>query len=70
MSPKQYRDTLTRLDLTQTAAASVLGIDARTSRRWAKRGVPHGPAVILLRLLLMKKVSASDIFDAIRYRPI
>jgi hypothetical protein len=33
MTPAQYRDALARLDLTQVAAARLLGIDDRTSRR-------------------------------------
>ena len=36
MTPAQYRDALTRLGLTQAAAARLLGIDDRTSRRWAR----------------------------------
>jgi hypothetical protein len=31
MSPAQYRDALTRLNLTQVAAARLLGINDRTS---------------------------------------
>jgi hypothetical protein len=41
MTPAQYRDALARLDLTQVAAARLLGIDDRTSRRWAQYGT-HG----------------------------
>jgi hypothetical protein len=48
MTPAQYRDALARLDLTQVAAARLLGINDRTSRRWAQYGA-HGTSEILLR---------------------
>lgn len=35
MDHKQYRAALERMGLTQTGAATCLGIDARTSRRYA-----------------------------------
>lgn len=35
MTQKQYRAMLDRLELTQTQAAKVLGVDPRTSRKWA-----------------------------------
>jgi hypothetical protein len=44
MTAAQYRDALSRLGLTQMAAARLLGIDDRTSRRWAQYGT-HGPWV-------------------------
>jgi hypothetical protein len=46
---------LARLDLTQAAAARLLGIDGRTSRRWAQYGI-HGTSEILLRLLLTGRI--------------
>jgi hypothetical protein len=49
MTAAQYRDALSRLGLTQMAAARLLGIDDRTSRRWAQYGT-HGTSEILLRL--------------------
>jgi hypothetical protein len=68
MTPAQYRDALARLDLTQVAAARLLGIDDRTSRRWAQYGT-HGPSEILLRLLLTGRLRPADIHYARRYRP-
>jgi DNA-binding transcriptional regulator YiaG len=35
MTRNQYRAILERLELTQSAAANVLGVDPRTSRKWA-----------------------------------
>ena len=68
MTPSRYRDALARLGLTQVAAARLLGIGDRTSRRWARYGL-SGPAVILLRLLLTRRISQNDIHYARRYRP-
>lgn len=51
------RDTLARLDLTQTEAARLLGVEARTVRRWCEapdapgyRSMPE-PVWRLLRLI-------------------
>lgn len=62
MTPTQFRSALSRLGLTQTGAARLVGADERTARRWAlgERTVP-GPVVILLRLLLAGKVKVEDI---------
>ncbi len=35
MTHTEYRAALARLGLTQTGAASLIGVDARTTRRWA-----------------------------------
>lgn len=53
MTPDEYRDAIARLDLSQVAAARLLGVDERTSRRWAtgEREVPP-PAVRFLRYLI------------------
>jgi hypothetical protein len=59
MSPPQYRDALTRLGLTQVAAARLLGVGDRTSRHWAQYGV-RGTADILLRLLLSGRIAPPD----------
>lgn len=42
MTPTEFRAALARLNLSQAAAARVLGVDARTARRWAlgERDVP------------------------------
>jgi hypothetical protein len=68
MTPPQYRDALARLSLSQLAAARLLGVGDRTSRRWARQGV-NGTAVILLRLLLAGRITPNDINYARRYRP-
>jgi DNA-binding transcriptional regulator YiaG len=56
MSPDQYREAIEKLGLSQIAAAHLLGVDARTSRRWAsgERDIPP-PAVRFLRYLIATK---------------
>jgi len=58
MTPSEYRDLLATLGLTQAGAARLLGVDERTSRRWAtgERDVPM-PAARFLRFLLKAKIS-------------
>jgi DNA-binding transcriptional regulator YiaG len=53
MTADEYRAAIAQLDLQQTAAARLLGVDARTSRRWAcgERDIP-GPAARFLRYLI------------------
>lgn len=53
MTPDEYRTALEALGLTQTGGARLLGVDARTSRRWAcgERDVPP-PAQRFLRYLI------------------
>lgn len=62
MTSKQYRDALDQLDLSQLAVGKLFGVGARTSRRWAldEARIP-GPAAILLRLLLKKRIKLRDI---------
>jgi hypothetical protein len=50
MSPKEYRETIKALGMSQSAAGRFLGLSARTSRRYA-RGQAEIPAahVLLLR---------------------
>ncbi|RWO08259.1 hypothetical protein [Mesorhizobium sp.] len=47
MTPAAYRAALLRLGLNQTTVAPILGIDARTSRRYAKQGPPPPLARLL-----------------------
>jgi hypothetical protein len=68
MTPAQYRNALFHLGLTQVAAAQLLGVDDRTSRRWARYGV-RGTSEIVLRLLLSGRIKPTDINYARRYRP-
>jgi DNA-binding transcriptional regulator YiaG len=53
MTPDEYREAIARLDLSQVAAARLLGVDERTSRRWAngERDVP-APAIRFLQYLI------------------
>lgn len=53
MTPDEYRDAIAQLGLSQVAAARLLGVDERTSRRWAtgERDVP-GPAERFLNYLI------------------
>lgn len=48
MTPDEYRAAIARLGLSQVAAGRLLGVDGRTSQKWAlgERAVP--PPVVLL----------------------
>lgn len=48
MTPAEYRAAIARLGLSQVAAGKLLGVDGRTSQKWAlgERAVP--PPVVLL----------------------
>lgn len=54
MSSEQYQQAIARLELSQLDAADLLGVDERTSRRWAcnERDVP-APVARFLRYLLV-----------------
>lgn len=54
MTPDEYREAIEALELTQAGAARLLGIDERTSRRWAcgERDIPP-PAQRFLRYLIL-----------------
>jgi DNA-binding transcriptional regulator YiaG len=56
MTPDDYRTAIEKLGLSQVAAAKLLGVDERTSRRWAsgERDVP-APAVRFLQYLIATK---------------
>lgn len=53
MTPDEYRQALETLGLTQGGGARLLGVDDRTSRRWAcgERDIPP-PAERFLRYLI------------------
>lgn len=61
MTPAEYRDALAALSLSQVRAASLFGVDARTSRRWAlgEAAVPRMVALVL-RLMLRHGVTADE----------
>jgi DNA-binding transcriptional regulator YiaG len=56
MTSDEYRETIEKLGLTQNGAARLLGVDERTSRRWAlgERDIPP-PAERFLRYLIATK---------------
>jgi DNA-binding transcriptional regulator YiaG len=56
MTADEYRTAIETLGLSQIEAARLLGVDARTSRRWAsgQREVPP-PAMRFLRYLIATK---------------
>jgi DNA-binding transcriptional regulator YiaG len=53
VSPDEYSAAIEALGLSQIAAAKLLGVDGRTSRRWVsgERDVPE-PAARFLRYLI------------------
>jgi DNA-binding transcriptional regulator YiaG len=61
VTPDEYREALERLGLTQGGGARLLGVDERTSRRWAngERDIPP-PAQRFLRFLIAIKRSGKD----------
>lgn len=60
MTAAEYADAIDRLGLSQTAAAKLLGVDARTSRRWisGERDVPEPAARFLRYLIATRKTGA------------
>jgi DNA-binding transcriptional regulator YiaG len=60
MTAGEYRAALAALELTQGGGARLLGVDERTSRRWAngERDVPE-PAARFLRYLIATKRTAA-----------
>lgn len=62
VTPTQFRAALDKLELSQVKAAKLVGVDERTSRRWAlgQTTVPEAVA-ILLRLLVAKKITVEDV---------
>lgn len=65
MTPGEFRDALEFLGLNQTTAAPVLGLDARTVRRYAadpsapsSRPVPPPVALLLAALIQMRAMGA------------
>lgn len=71
MTHVEYREALSRLGMKPHGAGKLLGVDPRTSRRWAEdpsmsssRAVP-GPVAHLLRLLLVKGISGHEALQAL-----
>lgn len=69
MTPEEYRRVIAALDLNQEGAAELLGVNARTSRKWAngERKIPP-PARRFLLFLEAARISPSQVFEAIGYR--
>jgi len=65
MTHTQYRALLAKLDLSQVAAANLVGADPRTGRRWAlgERPIPACVA-ILLRLIAKGTITVADVEKA------
>lgn len=62
MTPKQFRDALKRLDMTQQAAARFLDVDERTVRRWVADDVAIPETVAkLLRVMIRFELQANDV---------
>ncbi len=58
MTADEYREILSALGLTQSGAARLLGINPRTSRRWALGAQDiTEPAARFLRLLIAAKIT-------------
>lgn len=62
MTPVQYRAAIDKLGLSQRGAAAFLGVDERTSRRWAlgEAQIPESVAM-LLRLMIKLKLKPEDV---------
>lgn len=60
MTSSEYRDALSRLGLTQSGAARLLGVNPVSGRRWARDGVT-GTAEILLNLLVIGRLKIEDV---------
>lgn len=62
MTPKQYAEAISRLGLSQRAAAKFLGVDERTSRKWiaGDSRIPESAAK-LLRLMIKLGLTLDDV---------
>jgi hypothetical protein len=60
MNADEYRRAIEQLGLTQIGAAKLLGVDERTSRRWAngERDVPAPAVRFLAYLIATRKTGA------------
>ena len=61
MTAIAFREILSDLSLSQLGAAKLLGVNARTVRRWAlgEQDIPRA-VIILLRLMVVKGVSPDE----------
>lgn len=70
MTPDEYLEAITRLDLNQTTSAKFLGVADRSVRRWiaGHAAIPYG-VTLLLRLAIRKKLSVEEI-ESVCKKPI
>lgn len=61
MHKNEYRAAIEAVGLTQVSAGDFLGIDPRTSRRYALGEPVPPPLAILLRYMARKKLRPQDI---------
>jgi len=62
MTGDEYKDAIETLDMTTVEAASFLGVDGTTSRRWLadKHPIPDA-AAMLLRVMVRYKLTPSRV---------
>lgn len=60
MSPKQYKQIIEQLGLSQEGAGEWLGVSARTGQNYAAKGPPE-PVAKLLRLMIRLKLKPEDV---------
>lgn len=66
MSPDDLARVLEQLELSQTAAARLLGVDERTMRRWIVGHYPVSPtAARFLRFLARAKISPITVMETL-----
>ena len=69
MTGKQYLAALKALGLSQRSGAKFLGVNERTSRRWATDGPSWEPVAILLRFMLRDGRTPQDIRPEWHHEP-
>jgi transcriptional regulator with XRE-family HTH domain len=60
MTRLQFRRIIKQLDLSQQAAADLVGVNISTAQRWARYGT-DGATAILFRLLAQGKLTLGDV---------
>jgi DNA-binding transcriptional regulator YiaG len=66
MSAEEFKDLLRRLNLSQSAAARLLGVNDRTVRRWASGDTPILPvAARFVRYLARAKISPITVMETL-----
>lgn len=65
MTPSEYRAALAALGLTQAGAAELIGVNPRTSRRWALGESPIPQAVARLMAMMQADTESRSRFAPI-----